>query len=84
MARGGRIAVLQFHGVPDGEHPWVNTPRERFEEYMAWLHHEQFKVIALRDLAPYIDGKAVPANPLEIMERRQKSNPARAPVAGKK
>jgi peptidoglycan/xylan/chitin deacetylase (PgdA/CDA1 family) len=48
MARAGRIAVLQFHGVPDGEHPWVNTPRERFEEYMAWLHAEGFKVIAMR------------------------------------
>ena len=71
MARGGKIAVLQFHGVPDGEHPWVNTPRERFEEYMAWLHQEGFKVIALRDLARYVDEKKVPANPLEIMERRQ-------------
>jgi peptidoglycan-N-acetylglucosamine deacetylase len=73
MARDGRIAVLQFHGVPDGEHPWVNTPRERFEEYMAWLHKEGFKVIALRDLARYVDEKAVPANPLEIMERRRQT-----------
>ncbi len=71
MARGGKIAVLQFHGVPDGEHPWVNTPRERFEEYMAWLHKEGFKVIALRDLARYVDEKVVPANPLDIMERRK-------------
>jgi hypothetical protein len=73
MAREGRIAILQFHGVPDGEHPWVNTPRERFEEYMAWLHREGFKVIALRDLAAYIDEKALPADPLAIMERRKKS-----------
>ncbi len=73
MARDGRIAVLQFHGVPDGEHPWVNTPRERFEEYMAWLHQEGFKVIALRDLARYVDEKVIPANPLEIMERRKRS-----------
>ena len=73
MARDGRIAVLQFHGVPDGEHPWVNTPRERFEEYMAWLHKEGFKVIALRDLARYVDEKVVPANPLEIMERRKQA-----------
>lgn len=70
LARDGRIAVLQFHGVPDGEHPWVNTPRERFEEYMAWLHAEGFKVIALRDLARYVDETKLPANPLEIIERR--------------
>jgi peptidoglycan/xylan/chitin deacetylase (PgdA/CDA1 family) len=81
MARGGRIAVLQFHGVPDGEHPWVNTPRERFEEYMAWLHAEGFKVIALRDLARYVDEKSPPANPLKIMERRKAASPSPAPDA---
>ena len=79
VARDGRIAVLQFHGVPDGEHPWVNTPRERFEEYMAWLHREGFKVIALRDLARYVDEKDVPANPLEIMERRKQARSANPP-----
>jgi hypothetical protein len=72
MARDGRIAVLQFHGVPEGEHPWVSTPRERFEEYMAWLHREGFKVIALRDLARYVDASKTPANPMEIMERRKR------------
>ncbi len=72
MARGGRIAVLQFHGVPEGEHPWVNTPRERFEEYMAWLHREGFKVIALRDVARYVDPSFAPANPMEVMERRKR------------
>ena len=72
MARGGRIAVLQFHGVPEGEHPWVNTPRERFEEYMAWLHREGFKVIALRDVARYVDPNFAPANPMEVMERRKR------------
>jgi peptidoglycan/xylan/chitin deacetylase (PgdA/CDA1 family) len=72
MARDGRIAVLQFHGVPEGEHPWVNTPRERFEEYMAWLHSEGFKVIALRDLAHYVDASKVPTDPMEIMERRKR------------
>jgi peptidoglycan-N-acetylglucosamine deacetylase len=71
MARDGRIAVLQFHGVPDGEHPWVNTPRERFEEYMTWLHREGYKVIALRDLAPFIDESRVPTDPLAVMERRR-------------
>lgn len=70
-ARDGRICVLQFHGVPDGEHPWVNTPRERFEEYMGWLHREGFKVIALRDLAHYVPEKPTPADPLAIMESRK-------------
>ncbi len=76
MARAGRIAVLQFHGVPDGEHPWVNTPRERFEEYMAWLHRGGYKVIAVRDLARYVDEKIAPANPLQIMEQRKKARAA--------
>ena len=83
QARDGRIAVLQFHGVPEGEHPWVNTPRERFEEYMAWLYREGFKVIALRDLARYVDASNVPANPMEILERRKREM-ARENAAGEK
>jgi hypothetical protein len=79
LGGSGRIPVLQFHGVPDGEHPWVNTPRERFEEYMAWLHREGFKAIALRDLARYTGGKPVPANPFAAMEARQR-RAAAAPV----
>lgn len=71
-ARAGRIAVLQFHGVPEGEHPWVNTPRERFEEYMAWLHAEGFKVVALRDLARYVDPDFEPP-PLAAIERRRRA-----------
>src|SRR5687767_3221450 len=50
-----RIAVLQFHGVPDREHPWVHTRPERFEEFMQYLHTNHFKVIALRDLSRYVD-----------------------------
>jgi peptidoglycan/xylan/chitin deacetylase (PgdA/CDA1 family) len=73
MARDGKIAVLQFHGVPDGEHPWVNTPRERFEEYMEWLHAEKFTVIAMRDLARYLEGKPVPENPMGAIEQRVKA-----------
>lgn len=70
-ARPGQIAVIQFHGVPEGEHPWVHTPRERFEEYMAWLHEQGFKVIALRDLALYVDPDQVPADPTAVIRRRQ-------------
>jgi peptidoglycan/xylan/chitin deacetylase (PgdA/CDA1 family) len=61
QARGGRIAVLQFHGVPDREHPWVHTRPERFEEFMRYLQTNAFKVIALRDLARYVDPQQVPA-----------------------
>lgn len=78
QARNGKVAILQFHGVPDGEHPWVNTPRERFEDYMAWLHAEGFKVIAMRDLARYVEGRPVPSDPLAIMEKRKTE------LAGKK
>ena len=72
MARDGRIAVLQFHGVPDRDHPWVDTPRERFEEYMAWLHAEGYKVIAMRDLSRYVDPSKAPANPMENIGRRKR------------
>ncbi len=71
QARGGKIAVLQFHGVPEGEHPWVQTPRERFEEYMKYLHDEGFKVIALRDLERYVDPDLRPDDPWEIMRLRR-------------
>jgi peptidoglycan/xylan/chitin deacetylase (PgdA/CDA1 family) len=71
QARGGRIAVLQFHGVPDLEHPWVHTPPERFEEFMRYLQTNAFKVIAVRDLARYVDPEHVPADPLAVVERRK-------------
>lgn len=73
QARDGRIAILQFHGVPDGEHPWVNTPPERFEEYMNYLATHGFKVVALRDLARYVGTDQIPERPLEIIETRRKA-----------
>lgn len=69
-AKDGRIAVLQFHGVPDREHPWVNTPEERFVEYMQWLKDNGFRCIAVRDLARYMDPSDVPAEPWAVIERR--------------
>ena len=71
QARAGRIAILQFHGVPDREHPWVHTRPERFEEFMGYLHTNAFKVIALRDLARYVDPNQAPADPLAIVEQRK-------------
>ncbi len=54
-AKDGKIAVVQFHGVPDIAHPWVHTPPERFKEYMAYLKAEGFNVIALKDVAKFRD-----------------------------
>ncbi|HMJ66652.1 MAG TPA: CehA/McbA family metallohydrolase, partial [Candidatus Binatia bacterium] len=72
QAQSGRIAVLQFHGVPEYEHPWVHTRPERFEQFMAYLHTNRFKVIALRDLATCVDAEKAPADPLAIIEKRKR------------
>ena len=50
----------------------MHTPRERFEEYMKYLHDEGFKAIAMRDLAKYVDWTQGPADPWQIIEQRQK------------
>jgi len=56
-AEKGKIVVLTIHGVPDEAHAWVNTPFSLFQEYMNYLHENNFKVIALRDLQQYIDAR---------------------------
>lgn len=71
QARDGRIAVMQFHGAPDREHPWVHTPPERFAQYMKLLHDERFRVVALRDLAQFVDAEKEPSEPFAIIERRK-------------
>lgn len=63
-ARDGKIAVVQFHGVPDIAHPWVHTPPERFKEYMDYLKQGGFHVIALRDVGRYIDPKFIVNDPM--------------------
>ena len=85
QAHDGRIAVLQFHGVPDREHPWVNTPLERFREYLDWMKSHGYRGIALRDLAPYVQNTPVPAKPWAVIERRQAAIRAAAkPDSGSK
>jgi peptidoglycan/xylan/chitin deacetylase (PgdA/CDA1 family) len=54
QAKDGKIAVLQFHGVPDREHPWVSTEPEQFEKYLGYLKDNGYRVMALRDLATYL------------------------------
>jgi len=56
-ARNSKIVVITIHGVPDVEHPWVNTSPELFKEYLQYLSENHFKVIALRDLNRYINVK---------------------------
>lgn len=75
QATRGKIAILQFHGAPDVEHPWVNTPRERFEEYVKYLHDGGFTVIALRDLARFVDWKQRPTDPWAVIEQRKATLP---------
>ncbi len=63
-ARGGKVIVLQFHGVPDRAHPWVSTPPENFRQYMGFLKENGFHVLALGDLAQHIDFARLPEDPL--------------------
>jgi peptidoglycan/xylan/chitin deacetylase (PgdA/CDA1 family) len=56
-AEKGKIVVLTIHGVPDVEHPWVNTPPELFREYLQYLAENGYTVIALRDLQKFVDVK---------------------------
>jgi peptidoglycan/xylan/chitin deacetylase (PgdA/CDA1 family) len=71
QARGGRIAVLQFHGVPDTAHNWVNTKKEQFEKFLQYLADEKYTVIALRDLGRYVDPGIAPQNPFGVIEDRR-------------
>src|SRR5262245_24169357 len=63
-AKPGEIVVLQFHGVPDTVHPWVNTPPEAFRQYMTYLKQNQYRAIAMRDLLQYYNSSRPPADPL--------------------
>ena len=73
QAHEGKIAVIQFHGVPDLEHQWVNTTPGQFRSYMEYLHTNDFHVIALRDLRRYVDPNIHPENPWTVIERRKKN-----------
>lgn len=73
QAKFGRIAVMQFHGVPDQQHPWVNTKKENFEEFMAYLAMNHFRVIALRDMEKFVNPGVIPANPDTVIERRKQA-----------
>ncbi len=71
QAKGGKIAVIQLHGVPDTAHPWVNTPAPLFASYVKYLADNGYRVVALRDLARYVDPTVVPSNPWSVIEDRK-------------
>ncbi|MCR9197456.1 MAG: polysaccharide deacetylase family protein [Planctomycetaceae bacterium] len=71
QAKDGRVAVLQFHGVPDTAHSWVNSPQQQFEAYMKYLSLNDYTVIALRDLRKYVSIEDDPADPQKIIRERQ-------------
>ena len=54
QAKDGKIAVMTFHGVPDEQHPWVNTDPAVFEKYLAHLKEQGSTVIAVRDMVKYL------------------------------
>jgi len=53
-AKNGSVCVLIYHGVPD-VHPHCSTSLELFTRDMQYLKDEGCTVIAMRDLAKYVD-----------------------------
>ncbi len=70
QARDGKVAVLTFHGVPAAEHPWVHTEPQDFIRYMDYLKERGCTVIAMRDLARYVDPTSGPSDPYEPIRNR--------------
>ncbi|MBD3626990.1 polysaccharide deacetylase family protein [Cyclobacterium sp.] len=54
-AKDGKVVILTLHGVPDLEHPWVNTSPELFGRYLDYLSENDFVVLSLVDLEEFID-----------------------------
>ncbi len=65
--KSGEITVLQFHGVPDPTHPWVSTEPLVFDSLMNYLKENEYRVIAMKDIQPYLPEETVD-DPL-LMER---------------
>jgi peptidoglycan-N-acetylglucosamine deacetylase len=73
----GELVVLQFHGIPDVAHPWVNTPLENFQQYVGYLASQGFRTLALRDVAAYLPDP-LPADPLLKTSFSPAANPVPA------
>jgi hypothetical protein len=55
QAANGCVVVITYHGVPDYEHDFAGTEPGLFKQMMQYLKDNHYKVIALRDLAAYVD-----------------------------
>ena len=55
QACNGRIVCFCFHGVPDMEHPPVSLEPATFKAMMQYLKDNNYRCIAMRDMAEYID-----------------------------
>ena len=55
QATAGRVVVLCFHGTPDMEHAGCGTDPDLFEDMVDYMKDNNYKVVAMRDLAQYID-----------------------------
>jgi peptidoglycan/xylan/chitin deacetylase (PgdA/CDA1 family) len=73
QARYGRIAALQFHGVPDTAHDWVSSSVQQFEAYMNYLAKHEYTAIAMRDLAKYVDADVTPSDAQQVIDDRKQS-----------
>ncbi|MFT5524965.1 MAG: hypothetical protein ACI9HK_002929, partial [Pirellulaceae bacterium] len=73
QAKHGRIAILQFHGAPDLAHPWVSSSAANFDAYMKYLAVNKYTVIALRDLAKYVDPNIAPISFEDVINDRKDS-----------
>jgi peptidoglycan/xylan/chitin deacetylase (PgdA/CDA1 family) len=77
----GELVVLQFHGIPDVAHPWVNTPLENFKQYVGYLQSQGFQALALRDVAAYLPDP-LPDDPLLKTSFSPSANPVPAVKSG--
>ena len=66
--KNGKIAVLNFHGVPYPRAPWVSVEPKVFDEYMKYLHDQKCTVIAMRDLVKYVKPAPLTKVPLRREE----------------
>ena len=69
LARNGKIAVITLHGVPD-YYSHCSVDPKAFAKCMKYLHDNGYTVIALRDLAKYVDPDNQPDDPYEPIRRR--------------
>ena len=67
----GSIPIIQFHGVPDRDHPWVSTRPEMFKAYMTYLKEEGYEVLSLRQLGQIVDNSVLPEDPWAIIAERK-------------